>query len=166
MVEAATRVQVARLLRESAQDLDAMDARAEELAGLSKELSPAVAPDRRSVLAVAVNLHGYYTAMETLFERVARLLDDRLPAGATWHSELLEQMQAEVPGLRPLVLPQEAVADVHDLRRFRHFFRNAYTMAFDPPVLLEHARRVQRVHPILRRSITALRQQLAAMLAG
>lgn len=94
---------------------------------------------------VAANLHGWYTALETLCERVARQLDENVPTGPTWHIDLLSQMQIEVPGLRPQVLAAAVVDDLHELRKFRHFFRNAYVLDFDPVLVRAHAERLDHI---------------------
>jgi hypothetical protein len=53
---------------------------------------------------VAVRLHHWYTALESLLERIARQFDESLPDGPTSHRDLLRQMAAELPSLRPAVL--------------------------------------------------------------
>ncbi|HVT06472.1 MAG TPA: hypothetical protein VHO67_03400 [Polyangia bacterium] len=63
---------------------------------------------RPELVLVAVNLHGWYTALESTLERVARLLDQSMPVGSSWHIDLLEQMRLDMPGLRGPLLPKEA----------------------------------------------------------
>lgn len=38
---------------------------------------------------IALNLHGFYSGIERLFERIAVQVDGRLPQGANWHKALL-----------------------------------------------------------------------------
>ncbi|MDN3513008.1 MAG: hypothetical protein NG747_01255 [Candidatus Brocadia sp.] len=52
---------------------------------------------------VALNLHGFYSGLERIFEKIASSIDEIVPSGANWHQELLNQMNTEVPGLRPAV---------------------------------------------------------------
>jgi hypothetical protein len=94
-----------------------------------------------------VDLHGYYTALEALLERVARAVDEEVPAGPAWHSELITQMSLEIPGLRPPVIPEQVVRELNELRKFRHFFRNVYVLDPDGSRVLEHVDRVLRIHP-------------------
>ena len=112
---------------------------------------------------MGVNLHAYYTALETLLERVARLVDEDVPSGATWHRDLLSQMRIELPGLRPRAIPPELVTDIDELRKFRHFFRNAYVLDLDPVRTVAHGERVLRVHPALARDIAGLFEHLEAV---
>jgi hypothetical protein len=88
---------------------------------------------------VAVNLHGWYTALETALERIGRLLDQSVPEGEAWHADLIAQMQLEVPGVRPAVIPKNVESGLRELRRFRHFFRNAYVLDLDPVRVRERA---------------------------
>lgn len=137
---------LARLSSEVAIDASALAARSTETEGLLRSWSNAKSISRPDLMLVAANLHGYYTALETLCERVARQLDDTVPTGASWHADLIAQMQVEVPGLRPRVVPTEVVGELHELRKFRHFFRNAYVLDFDPVLVRAHAERLVRVH--------------------
>ena len=54
--------------------------------------------------AVALNLHGFYAGLERIFKTIATRIDQSMPEGGNWHQELLEQMNTELPGVRPAVL--------------------------------------------------------------
>ena len=56
---------------------------------------------------VALNLHGFYSGLERIFEKTASLIDGNVPTGANWHQELINQMNIEVPGTRPPVISSE-----------------------------------------------------------
>ena len=161
-LEPAALTRLARLSRELDVDLGALDARACEAGELTarSELS------RAELVLLAVNLHGYYTALETLFERVANLFDQSVPSGPSWHSELIEQMRTEVPGLRPPLVPDDAAAALHALRKFRHFFRNAYVLELDPARVHAHAARLVVTHASLRPQLTAFRGHLDQVVAA
>lgn len=48
-------------------------------------------------------LHSFYTGVENIFKRIAVEIDNNLPGGAFWHSELLDLMMQ--PGAsRPPVI--------------------------------------------------------------
>jgi len=79
----------------------------------------------------AVALHGWYTGLEAISERVARQLDGLAPTGDRWHRDLISQCSTEVPGVRPALLPPELLPDFHALLSFRHFFRHAYGVELD-----------------------------------
>jgi hypothetical protein len=69
--------------------------------------------------AVALNLHGFYSGGERLFELTARHVDQAVPGGESWHQELAVQMTREVPGVRPAVIGADIAAALDEYRRFR-----------------------------------------------
>lgn len=75
-------------------------------------------PDEQDVYleSAALNLHGFYSGSERLFELVARHVDEDLPAGETWHHDLLRQMAVGDLAVRPAVISNETAAS---LDRFR-----------------------------------------------
>jgi hypothetical protein len=151
---------LSRLLAEVTIDAAALTARAEETRNLLEKWRTEGALGRADLTLVAANLHGYYTALETLCERVARQLDENVPTGPTWHVDLLSQMQIEVLGLRPRVIDEAAVGDLHELRKFRHFFRNAYVLEFDPALVRGHAERLVRIHGSIAEALAAFRMHV------
>jgi hypothetical protein len=82
--------------------------------------------------SVALNLHGFYSGLERLFELIARHVDGSPPAGDTWHRDLLKQMASEMKNVRPAVISPGRVASLDKLRRFRHLVRNVYTFNLAP----------------------------------
>jgi hypothetical protein len=81
--------------------------------------------------SVALNLHGFYSGIERIFERLAETLDGSLPKGENWYQALLVQMSKEVPGIRPAVISQQSLKRLDEYRGFRHVVRNVYTFHFD-----------------------------------
>ncbi len=82
--------------------------------------------------SVALNLHGFYSGLERLFELIARHVDRDLPAGETWHRDLLQQMTHDLTEVRPAVIDQDSALALDEFRRFRHLVRNVYTMNLSP----------------------------------
>lgn len=82
--------------------------------------------------SVALNLHGFYSGIEKLFEIIANNLDKILPTGKTWHRDLLQKMTEEVPGVRPAVINSCWLPQLDEFRRFRHLVRNVYTFNIVP----------------------------------
>jgi len=79
--------------------------------------------------------HDFYLAVENLLKRVVRTLDGAEPTGEAWHRDLLRQAATPVQGLRPAVLSPDREADLGELLRFRHRFRNLYAMNLDWPLV-------------------------------
>lgn len=82
--------------------------------------------------SVALNLHGFYSGLERIFERIATVVDGSKPTGENWHQVLLEQMTAEVFSVRPAVISDATREQLDAYRGFRHIVRNVYTFHFDP----------------------------------
>lgn len=81
---------------------------------------------------VALNLHGFYSGLERVFEKVATLIDENVPDGANWHQELLRQMSLEIPKVRPAVISAKLREELEEYRGFRHVVRNVYTYQLNP----------------------------------
>ncbi|MEJ2597035.1 MAG: hypothetical protein P8Z00_01805 [Anaerolineales bacterium] len=76
---------------------------------------------------VALNLHGFYTGIEHVFEDIARTLENSLPSGSAWHEDLLTQMASEIGSVRPAVITSETRTCLDEYRGLRHVIRNVYT---------------------------------------
>ncbi len=105
--------------------------------------------------SVAFNLHGFYSGVERLLELAAQTLDGELPVGNAWHRDLVDQVAAAAPGVRPAVIGPETAAALDELRRFRHLARNAYATNLVPG-------RVARLVDVLRAAWPRLREELLA----
>ncbi len=81
--------------------------------------------------ALGYTLHKLYNAFESLLET------------SEWHKDLLDRMGLEVEGVRPALLDRAHRDQLHELRRFRHVFRNIYDTNLDP----ERVERVNRITP-------------------
>jgi hypothetical protein len=77
--------------------------------------------------SVALNLHGFYSGLERIFEKIAASVDGSIPEGANWHQELLHQLSMEIDGIRPAVISSDLKENLEEYRGFRHVVRNVYT---------------------------------------
>ncbi len=77
--------------------------------------------------SVALNLHGFYSAIERIFELIAQDIDGSIPEGGSWHHDLLIQMKTEIKRVRPAVISREVYQKLDEYRGFRHVVRNVYT---------------------------------------
>jgi hypothetical protein len=82
--------------------------------------------------SVALNLHGFYSGLERLYELIARHVDRNLPSGPSWHEELLQLMTQDITGVRPAVLGTRGAQRLDEYRRFRHLVRNVYATNLIP----------------------------------
>lgn len=80
--------------------------------------------------SVALNLHDFYSGLERVFELIAENLDETKPTGGNWNQELLRQMAAEIPKIRPAVISRDLKQKLDEYRAFRHIVRNVYAHNF------------------------------------
>jgi hypothetical protein len=95
---------------------------------------------------VALNLHGFYSGLERIFEKIAATIDGNVPAAANWHRELLDQMSLEIPEIRPAVISDELRELLEDYRGFRHVVRNVYTYHLNPEKI---GRLIENIDPVI-----------------
>jgi hypothetical protein len=86
---------------------------------------------------VALNLHGFYTGVEHIFEDIARTIEGNNPSGANWHVDLLLQMTSEIDGIRPSVISESTRKVLDEYRGLRHLIRNVYAFNLRPARLDE-----------------------------
>lgn len=140
----ASTAALARLIVEIAEDRVGLGKRVADAHEAVRRLD-ATPEDAGALALAAVAVHGWYTGLETIFERIARQLDESVPTGDRWHRELLSQMSAEIPGTRPKVIEPALVGELASLLAFRHFFRHAYAITLDAGRLTTELARLLRV---------------------
>jgi len=113
--------------------------------------------------SVALSLHGFYSGVESLFLQVAKSLDDEVPTGEGWHTQLLMQMQ-DADRLRPALISKEDMAFLDELRRFRHLVRNVYTFNLLPDRVKPLVALVTSSWPRLRAELKAFEAYLVGLI--
>jgi predicted nucleotidyltransferase len=81
--------------------------------------------------AIALLLTEIYLAAESLMLRVTKSLDEPVPIGQAWHTELLEQLSAEVANIRPALFSEDTANQLDEFRRFRHVVHHMYSFSYD-----------------------------------
>lgn len=122
--------------------------------------------DTPVVSVVAVALHHYYGAAESIFERIARFFEGLPERGDRWHIDLLQAMALRIDDIRPAVLRAETLHGLRELLAFRHFFRHAYAVSFDPVKLRRAAEDLVRTHPLLAADLDRFQAVVAAAAAA
>lgn len=107
--------------------------------------------------SMAYQLHNLYGAHEKLFEIVAGFFENQV-GGARYHTDLLRRMGTRIKGIRPALISRSTCEMLAELRRFRHFFRHAYTAKLDPD-------RIDRIVQIAIRLKDSFRQDMESFLA-
>ena len=102
--------------------------------------------------SMAYQIHNLYSAFEQQFETVAKFFENRLEEQRD-HVDLLRRMRLEIDGIRPALVSDEAFVLLDELRRFRHFFRHAYTTDLNPDNLVDLLSKVERLRPVHRQDM-------------
>jgi hypothetical protein len=121
-------------------------------------------PDESAYLdSVALNLHGFYSGLERLFELIARHVDGAVPSGETWHRDLLQRMTQDMAGVRPAVLSQGTALTLDEFQRFRYLVRNVYTTSLVPEKMAGLMSALPGLWPTLRAELLAFADFLEAL---
>lgn len=78
--------------------------------------------------ACAYELARFYTVLERMLENICEAFENHFERDGDWHEKLLTRLSLDLPGLRPPLLPDGAVANLRELKRFRHLIRHAYDL--------------------------------------
>ncbi|MEE4355813.1 MAG: hypothetical protein V2I97_05040 [Desulfococcaceae bacterium] len=119
-------------MKTAMKDLESVVSRAELMAKKAKQSG-----DDCYLDGAALNLHGFYSGTEQIFEDIARTVDKSVPQGLKWHKDLLMQMGAELPAVRPAVIPKELRYCLEEYLAFRHVVRNVYSFHLKSERLME-----------------------------
>jgi hypothetical protein len=103
--------------------------------------------------SVALNLHGFYSGLEKVFELIAKNIDQSIPGGDAWHQELLRQMFTEIKEIRPAIISRESFFALDEYRGFRHVVRNVYTFNLSIRKLEPLVGEVQKVFAQVKKEI-------------
>lgn len=153
----------------SAQDARARISAAElgrdwRMVGLHLDRARSVSPDAGMAEAalVALSLDHAYQAFESMLVRLERMLELPPRLGGEWHRALLADAALDVPGLRPAIVPAEALRDWFELLGFRHFLRHAYTVDLDGAKLARNVDCLERAMVASDPAVLAVIASLAA----
>lgn len=78
------------------------------------------------IRATASILQDFYSGVEKIFEKIALLIDKKLPKGERWHIELLMQMTKPLRNIRPPIISQNLFEKFKEYLEFRHRVRHMY----------------------------------------
>jgi hypothetical protein len=108
-----------------------VDTELNNLERLSKEINKLLSgskekKDSIEVRAAGSIIHDFYCGIEKIFERVATVIDNHVPFGMNWHTDLLLQMGKTIEGIRDRVISEKLITKLKEYLRFRHLFRHLY----------------------------------------
>lgn len=153
---------LAAVIERAAADIDALAAQA----GEAETRLTATPGDKLVAYGAGAVVHGFYTELEKVFQRVARELDGFEPRGDAWHTDLLAEMSVDIPATRPPVIPDDVQKRLHEYLRFRHLFRNLYVLDLEAPRVRDLLARMPSVWTDVRASFIAFAAALRTVARG
>jgi len=81
--------------------------------------------------SLAVNLCHFYESLESMFSRIAKIVDGNMPSGGSWHDELLQQLLSDFMQTRIPVLSMETYRAVKEYKDFRHKSYKDFAIRYD-----------------------------------
>jgi len=87
-------------------------------------------PELIARTALGAVLQSFYNGVESIFQIVAKRIDEDVPVGADWHRRLLAQM-ARVTSARPPLITSVTADHLEAYLGFRHLARHTYSFTLD-----------------------------------
>ncbi len=107
-------------------------------------------------MAVSLGLHGIYTGLEKIFEQIARDADGYIDKKSDrWHKDLLEQMTATMPNIRPAVIDEKTFRALEQYLAFRHVVRSSYAYRLEPKRIDENFQILENCYDSLVKQLNA-----------
>lgn len=113
---------------------------------------------------LAINMMHFYSAIESIFERIAKYVDCSLPTGQDWHQELLERMSREIIETRGPVISRETLERLREFKSFRHKSYKSFDITYSWDKMKDLANSTNQTLDLFIRDINNFRQFLMDML--
>ncbi|UVC15465.1 hypothetical protein [Mesorhizobium onobrychidis] len=113
-----------------------------------------------AVAAVSLGVHNVYNGIEDILLSLSNDIDGLVPQGPTMYQDVLDQMSAEIAGIRPAVLDPELYQSLSELKGFRHLVRHRYGFDLKTDKVQENLDRVKEAFPYFIEAIVCLESSL------
>jgi hypothetical protein len=87
--------------------------------------------------ACAYELSRFYNVFERMLERLCEAFENHFEKRGDFHEKLIQRLALELEGIRPAFIPNSRIADVRELKAFRHVMRHAYDLTLREDRLTE-----------------------------
>ena len=78
--------------------------------------------------ACAYELFRFYNVVERMFERLCEEFENHFEKRGDFHEKLIQRLALDLEDIRPAFIPKGRIADVRELKGFRHVMRHAYEL--------------------------------------
>lgn len=90
--------------------------------------------------ACAYELARFFSVIEKLLERICEGFENHLEKRGDYHERLLQRLSLDLETIRPAFIPKDRLADLRELKGFRHLTRHAYDLTLRADRLAELTR--------------------------
>ena len=87
--------------------------------------------------ACTYELARFYNVVERIFERLCEEFENHFEKRGECHEKLIQRLALDLEGIRPAFIPSDRIAEVRELKGFRHVMRHAYDLTLRPDRLAE-----------------------------
>lgn len=95
--------------------------------------------------ACAYELARLYNAIERMLERVCEDFENHFEKRGDFHEKLIQRLALKLDGIRPAFIPAERLAEIRELKGFRHVMRHAYDLTLRADRLAELGAIAERI---------------------
>ena len=95
--------------------------------------------------ACAYELSRFYNVVERMFQRLCEEFENHFEKRGDFHEKLIQRLALDLDGIRPAFIPKDRIADVRELKGFRHVMRHAYELSLRLDRLTELSAIAERV---------------------
>lgn len=113
-----------------------------------------------AVAAVSLGIHNVYNGVEDILLSLANDVDGLVPKGPSMHQDVLDQMSAEIAGIRPAMLDPKLYESLSELKGFRHLVRHRYGFDLKTDKVQENLHRAREAFPSFVEAIASLEKTL------
>jgi uncharacterized protein YutE (UPF0331/DUF86 family) len=117
--------------------------------------------DWGALSAVSLGVHNIYNGIEDILTSLARDVDDFVPVGPAAHQDILDQMAAEVGGIRPALLDPQLYETLTEIKGFRHLVRHKYGFDLKSEKVVENVERIRHAFPAFVEAVVTLERVMA-----
>lgn len=117
--------------------------------------------DWGSLSAVSLGIHNVYNGIEDILFSIAKDVDRASPTGATMHQDILDQMAADVSGIRPALIGSELYEPLAELKGFRHLVRHRYGFDLKADKVVENFQSLRSIFPAFVEAVVRLEKAMS-----
>jgi hypothetical protein len=110
--------------------------------------------------AAGTELHGLYTGTEKIFERIIIFKTGQRPQGKDFHKSILKTVHEELK-----LTSSESNGFLERLSSFRHLFRHAYGIEWDPSEIVDCLNQTKQHWPAIRHELESFLAELKTKLS-